>query len=123
MKIMRMISLWLVLMMLLSACTAGRRAFDDGQQKIRVGNTEAGLAALEKAQQQNADNLEYKSNYLRQKELYIRQLLRKGDVERAAKKYADADSHLSERIPVRPRTTSTPATALPASVMTAAMTT
>jgi general secretion pathway protein D len=92
MKIMRMISLWLVLALLLSACSAGRRAFDEGQQKIRVGNTEAGLAALEKAQKADAGNVEYKSYYLRQKELYLRQLLRKGDVERAAKQYADADS-------------------------------
>ncbi len=88
----RTIGLGLALVMLLGACTAGRRAFDEGQDKIHHGNIEAGLAALEKAQKEDAGNLEYKSDYLRQKELYIRQLLSQGDAERAAKRYADADS-------------------------------
>ena len=94
MKMMRTIGLGLglALVLLLGACTAGRRAFDEGQTKIRSGNVEAGLAALEQAQKANAANLEYKSYYLRQKELYIRQLLSRGDAERAAKNYADADA-------------------------------
>ncbi len=86
------IGLGLALVLLLGACTAGRRAFDEGQTKIRSGNVEAGLAALEQAQKANATNLEFKSYYLRQKELYIRQLLSQGDAERAAKNYADADA-------------------------------
>ena len=92
MKIMRTFSLGLALVLLLGACTAGRRAFDDGQKNIRTGNTEAGLIALDKAQQADAGNLEYRSYYLRQKELYIRQLLSQGDAQRAAKNYDAADT-------------------------------
>ncbi|MHB1331076.1 MAG: secretin N-terminal domain-containing protein [Sulfuriferula sp.] len=92
MKMIRTIGLGLLLALLLGACTAGRRAFDEGRDNIHHGNIEAGLDALEKAQQQNAGNIEYKSYYLRQKELYIRQLLNRGDGERAAKSYADADA-------------------------------
>ena len=92
MNTMKTIVLGLMLAGMLSACSAGRRAFDDGQDKIRNGNMESGLAALQKAQQQDAGNIEYKSAYLRQKEVYIRQLLNQADTARAAKHYADANS-------------------------------
>ena len=92
MKMMRTFSFGLAIIVLLSACTAGRSAFNDGQYQIRRGKYAEGLVALEKAQKADTGNLEYRSYYVRQKELYIRQLLHKADAERIAKKYTEADS-------------------------------
>jgi general secretion pathway protein D len=92
MKTIRGIGSGLALLVMLSACSTGRQAFDDGQDKIGAGNPEAGLLALEKAQQADSGNIEYKSYYLRQKELYISQLLGKAGAERAAKNYAVAEA-------------------------------
>lgn len=89
---MARISGW-VLLLLLTACSAGRTAFNNGQQQIGLGNVEAGLSELEKAQQKSPENVEYKTYYLRQKELYIRDLMRKADAHRANKQYDLADSN------------------------------
>lgn len=91
MKIAR-ISGW-VLLLLLTACSAGRTAYNNGQKQIDMGNVDAGLAELEKAQQKSPENVEYKTYYLRQKELYLRDLMRKADSYRASKQYDLAESN------------------------------
>lgn len=85
------ISVGLIVLALLTACTAGRQAFDDGQSLIQEGKIEEGLAELERALNENARSVEYKTYYLRQKELYIAHLLLKAGNARAAKQYSDAD--------------------------------
>ena len=92
MKMIKIISVGFVVLPLLAACTAGRQAFDDGHEMIQSGHVEEGLAALEQALKENAKSIEYKSYYLRQKELYIAHLLARGDSARVAQQYAEADS-------------------------------
>ena len=92
MKRIKIVGLGLVALALLASCTAGRQAFDDGREMMQGGRAEEGLAALEQAMKENAANIEYKTYYLRQKELYITHLLTQGDAARAAKRYAEADS-------------------------------
>jgi general secretion pathway protein D len=92
MKTIRRIGLGLMLVALLGACTAGRQAFDDGQQMIESGRIEDGLASLEQALRENGQNVGFKSYYARQKELYVGYLLGKGEQLRAAKQYADAEA-------------------------------
>ncbi|OFZ71054.1 MAG: hypothetical protein A2Z01_00025 [Betaproteobacteria bacterium RBG_16_58_11] len=86
------ISVGLIVLALLTACTAGRQAFDDGQSLIQEGKIEEGLAELERALKENARSVEFKTYYLRQKELYIAHLLVKAGNARAAKQYSDAES-------------------------------
>ena len=93
MKTIKTIGLGLILLALLGACTAGREAFNEGQQLIDAGRIEEGLTALEQALQENKLNVEFKSYYARQKELYIGYLLNKAEQQRAAKQYAEAESN------------------------------
>ena len=92
MKKIKIISLGFVALALLASCTAGRQAFDDGREMMQGGRVEEGLAALEQAMKENAASVEYKTYYLRQRDLYIAHLLTQGDDARAAKRYAEADS-------------------------------
>lgn len=89
---LKRISVGLIVLALLTACTAGRQAFDDGQSLIQEGKIEEGLAELERALKENARSVEYKTYYLRQKELYIAHLLVKADNMRATKQYSDAEA-------------------------------
>ncbi|MBI5751137.1 MAG: general secretion pathway protein GspD [Hydrogenophilales bacterium] len=92
MMTLKRISVGLIVLALLTACTAGRQAFDDGQSLIQEGKIEEGLAELERALKENARSVEYKTYYLRQKELYIAHLLVKADNMRATKQYSDAEA-------------------------------
>ena len=83
--------LGLLVLSLLSACTAGREAFNDGQSLIQAGKVEEGLAELERALKENNRNVEYKTFYHRQKELYIAHLLNTANNARAAKRYTEAE--------------------------------
>jgi general secretion pathway protein D len=91
MKMIKITGMCLAILLLLTSCTAGRRAFDDGHEMIQSGQVETGLAALEQALKENKDSIEYRSYYLRQKELYIAQLLVRGDSARVAQQYEEAD--------------------------------
>jgi len=92
MKTIKNIGLVLILLALLGGCTAGRQAFNDGQQLIETGHIEEGLASLEQALRENGQNIGFKSYYTRQKELYIAFLLNKGEQQRAAKQYAESEN-------------------------------
>ncbi|MEK6663609.1 MAG: hypothetical protein AABY73_07050 [Pseudomonadota bacterium] len=92
MMTLKKLSVGLIVLALLTACTAGRQAFDDGQSLIQEGKIEEGLAELERALKENVRNVEYKTYYLRQKELYIAHLLAKAGNARAAKQYSDAEA-------------------------------
>ncbi len=86
------ISLGLLVLTMLTACTAGRDSFNAGQELIESGRIEEGLAALEQALSENSKNVEFKAYYVRQKELYIAFQLRKADNLRAAKQYPEAEA-------------------------------
>ena len=92
MKTIKTISLGLLLLALLGACTAGRQEFNDGRQLIESGRVEEGIAALEQALKENSKSIEYRAYLTRQKELYAAFLLNKGDRLRVAKQYPEAES-------------------------------
>jgi general secretion pathway protein D len=92
MKIIKLMGMGLLVMTMLGACTAGREAFNSGQELIEAGRIEEGLAALEQALSENGKNVEFKAYYARQKELYVRYLLTKADNLRAAKQYPEAEN-------------------------------
>lgn len=93
MKTIKTIGLGLILLALLGGCTAGRQAFNDGKELIEAGRVEEGLTALEQALNENKLNVEFKSYYARQKELYIGYLLHKAEQQRAVQQYAEAESN------------------------------
>ncbi len=93
MMTIKKISVGLIVLALVTGCTAGRQAFDDGQRLIQEGKIEEGLAELERALKENAGRVEFKTYYLRQKELYISYLNTRADNARAAKQYTDAEGH------------------------------
>ena len=49
MMTIKTISVGLIILALVTGCTAGRQAFDDGQSLIQAGKIEEGLAELERA--------------------------------------------------------------------------
>lgn len=82
---------WLAIAIMLAGCALGERAFKDGHILIGQGQIEQGLAQLETAMRENPKNLEYRAYYLRNRDLYVAQLLEKGDVARTAKLYEEAE--------------------------------
>lgn len=92
MKMIKTMGMGLLVLSLLGACTAGREAFNSGQQLIESGRVEEGLAALEQALSENSKNVEFKAYYARQKELYVQYLLGKAENLRAAKQYPESES-------------------------------
>ena len=92
MTYLKQMAAWAVVVIVLTGCTAGWRAFDDGQDLIRAGKIDEGLAALEQATRENPKNLEYKTYYLRQKEQYVSFLMSKADAAREAKRYGEAEN-------------------------------
>lgn len=91
MKMIKTIGMGMLVLALLGACTAGREAFNAGQELIQTGRIEEGLAALGQALSENGKNVEFKAYYARQKELYVTYLLNKADNLRAAQQYAEAE--------------------------------
>ncbi len=92
MKMIKPICMGLLVLALLSSCTAGRQAFEDGERLIREGKIEEGLIELERSMKENNRSVEYKTYYLRQKELFIAYLLTKADSARGARQYAEAEN-------------------------------
>lgn len=87
-----LISLALLGSLVLTGCMrAGLGPFDDGKQLIQQGQIEQGLALLEQAVKENPRDVEFKSYYLRQKELYVASLVTQADAARAGKRYPEAE--------------------------------
>ena len=78
--------------LLLGACAAGEVAFQDGRTLITQGRIEEGLARLEVAMRENPDRLEYRTFYLRSRDLYLAQLLAAADHARNAGQLAEAET-------------------------------
>lgn len=83
--------LWLTAAVLLTACAAGEQAFKDGRVLIEQGQVEQGLAQLEQAMRENPKNLEFRTYYIRNRDLYVAHLLGKADSARVARQYGEAE--------------------------------
>ena len=84
--------LWLAAVVLLTACAAGEQAFKDGRVLIEQGQVEQGLAQLEQAMRENPKNLEFRTYYIRHRDLYVAHLLGRADAARAARQYEAAEA-------------------------------
>jgi len=83
---------WLAALLLLNACATGQIAFDDGRALIAQGRIEEGLARLETAMRENPKRLEFRTYYLRARDLYLAELLATAEKARAAKQFPEAEA-------------------------------
>lgn len=81
----------LALALALGGC-AGEQAFRQGNQLIKEGKTEEGMAQLAQAVKENPKNLAFRTRYLQEKERRRGELLAEGDAARAAGHYAIAEA-------------------------------
>ena len=83
--------LWLAAVALLVGCAAGERAFKDGRVLIEQGQVEPGLMQLEQALRENPKNVEFRTYYVRHRDLYVAHLLGKAEAARAVRQYDEAE--------------------------------
>jgi general secretion pathway protein D len=85
---------------LLSSCATsmdpfpgpGEEAFVQGRRLIEQGKPEEGLALVEKAFSADPNNREYRAYLIRQRAVFVNQLVTKGDSARAAGRFDEAES-------------------------------
>jgi general secretion pathway protein D len=85
----------------LSGC-AGEKAYREGNQQLRNGNIEEGLAQLEAAIKAEPNNLEYRTSLHRQREVQIYYLLGQADNLILAGNYNDAEATYQRILKIEP---------------------
>lgn len=81
----------LLLIFSLAGC-AGERAFREGKSLLAEGRTEEGLTQLETAVKEEPNNIEFRTQLYRQRQLHIQKLLTQGDNARIAGHFSEAES-------------------------------
>ncbi len=81
----------LLLIFSLTGC-AGERAFREAKSLLSEGRTEEGLTKLETAVKENPNNIEFRTQLERQRQLHIQKLLTQGDNARAAGRFDEAEA-------------------------------
>ena len=89
------------LLMILTGC-ASDMTHREGLGLLEQGQTEAGLAALEKAVQESPRNAVFRKDFYVHKAAYIEQLLARGDAERKAGKFAVAEENYAKVLMLEP---------------------
>ncbi|WP_124949917.1 secretin and TonB N-terminal domain-containing protein [Sulfuriferula thiophila] len=85
----------------LAGC-AGEKAYREGNQQLRNGNIEEGLAQLEAATKAEPNNLEYRTSLHRQREMQIYYLLGQADSLVMAGNYNDAEATYQRVLKIEP---------------------
>ncbi|MCL2591314.1 MAG: cohesin domain-containing protein [Betaproteobacteria bacterium] len=96
-KLFRVAALFLAL-----AGCASDMTHREGLDLLRQGQTEAGLAALEKAVQESPRNAVFRKDFYVHKAAYIEQLFARGDAERRAGKYTTAEENFNKVLLLEP---------------------
>jgi len=89
------------LLLVLAGC-ASNMTHREGLGLLEQGQTEAGLAALEKAVQESPRNAVFRKDFYVHKAAYIEQLLARGDAERKAGKFAVAEENYNKVLLLEP---------------------
>jgi Type II secretory pathway, component PulD len=79
------------LMLILIGC-ADQAAFLQGKNLLEAGNPEAGLPRIMQAMEEQPGNLEYRTYYYRQREMWHNRLLREADMARARQQWEAAET-------------------------------
>jgi general secretion pathway protein D len=78
--------------LLLAACATTDSQFDTGRRMIEQGRTEEGLKLVAEAAQAHPDRVEYRTVYVRNRDVYVNQLLTAGDRQRMLGRLEDAEA-------------------------------
>ncbi len=81
----------LLIVAVLLGC-ASQEAFRHGKELLETGKPEEGLMQLKQAMHEQPDNIEYRSYYYRQREIWVNRLLRETDTARVNRHWEDADN-------------------------------
>lgn len=76
----------------LCACATTDTQFDTGRRMIENGQTEEGLKLVSAAAKAHPDNVEYRTVYVRNRDVYVNQLLTAGDRQRMLGRLEDAEA-------------------------------
>lgn len=81
-----------MVLILLTGC-ADQEAFLKGKTLMEEGKTEPGLVQLKKASDEQPSNVEYKSYYYRQREIWVNGLLRRADNAKINQRWDEAEDN------------------------------
>lgn len=80
-----------LLILALMGCATNPTTFQTGKHMIEAGHVEEGLQQINTAVQANPQNVEYRTYYVRHRDIYIGQLLTQGDKQRLLDRPEDAE--------------------------------
>ena len=83
------VAIWLAACLLLGGCAS--QAYLDGRDLLAAGQVEEGLKKLDQAVRESPDRREYRTYYLRQRELAVAQAIAEADAARVAGRLDMAD--------------------------------
>jgi general secretion pathway protein D len=87
---------------LLAACATMDPAYVEGKRLIAAGQSEEGLALLDKAARENPRKLELRMEYLRQREIVVARLIQQGDSARIAGRLPEAEAGYLRALKIDP---------------------
>ena len=93
---------FLAMTLLLSACAPGSDLVRSGQKLIEQGQSEAGLAQIDKALTLEPDNTEYRVLAVRQREALTRKYIKEADAARDAYQLDDAEASYQRALALDP---------------------
>jgi general secretion pathway protein D len=88
--------------LLLSACAPGSELVRSGQKLIEQGQSEAGLAQIDKALTLEPDNTEYRVLAVRQREALTRKYIKEADAARDSYQLDDAEASYQRALALDP---------------------
>jgi len=80
-----------VLALALFGCATTDPAFVTGKRMVELGQVEEGLKQVGAASKAHPDNVEYRAFYVRNRDVYINQMLNNGDKQRLLGRFEDAE--------------------------------
>ncbi len=86
----------------LAACATTDPSYVEGRRLVATGQTEEGLALLEKAARDNPRQHELRMEYLRQREIAVARLIQQADSARVSGKLAEAEAAYIQALRVDP---------------------
>lgn len=86
----------------LAACATTDPSYDEGKRLVANGQSEEGLALLEKAARDNPRQRELRMEYLRQREIVVARLIQQADRARVSGKPAEAEAAYIQALKIDP---------------------
>jgi general secretion pathway protein D len=92
----------LLVVALLAACATADPSYVEGKRLLAAGQSEEGLAFLDKAARDNPRNQELRMEYLRQREILVSRLIQQADSARVNGRLAEAEASYVRAVRIDP---------------------